>query len=616
MKRDYNLERRKYVIGGAVLVVALLFIVRLFVLQIMSDDYKKHADSNAFLKKVQYPSRGVIYDRTDKLLVYNQPAYDIMVVMKEITSLDTLDLCRTLQITPDFLRKRFRDLKNRKLNPGYSPYTNQVFLSQLSAEECGVFQEKQFKFPGFYIQRRTIRQYNYNAGAHILGDIAEVSKSEMEADEYYAPGDFIGKLGVESFYEKQLRGEKGVEVLLRDAHGRIQGNYMDGAFDKPSVPGKNLTLSLDIELQMLGERLLEGKIGSIVAIEPSTGEVLCLVSSPTYDPRLMVGRNRGKNHLEMARNPWKPLLNRAIMGTYPPGSTFKTTQALTFLQEGIITTGTSYSCVGGFSYRGLHVGCHGHPSPLSLIPAIATSCNGYFCWGLYYMIGARQKYGSVQKAMNTWRDYMVSMGFGYTLGIDLPGEKRGMIPNAGYYDKAYRGSWNGLTIISIAIGQGEVTATPLQIANLGATIANRGYFITPHVVKQIEGEPLALEYKEKRYTMVDKVHYDEVVEGMRNAVLGGTCRAANLPDIEVCGKTGTAQNHGRDHSAFMGFAPMNNPKIAIAVYVENGGWGATYGVPIGKLMIEKYLKGKLSPEDEVLATDIQQRRIDYGIHER
>lgn len=616
MKRDYNLERRKYVIGGAVLAVALLFIVRLFVLQIMSDDYKKHADSNAFLKKIQYPSRGVIYDRTDKLLVYNQPAYDITVVMKEITSLDTLDLCRTLQITPEFLKKRFRDLKNRNLNPGYSPYTNQVFLTQLSAEECGVFQEKQFKFPGFYIQRRTIRQYNYNAGAHILGDIAEVSKSEMEEDEYYAPGDFIGKLGVERFYEKQLRGEKGVEVLLRDAHGRIQGNYMDGAFDKASVPGKNLTLSLDIELQMLGERLLEGKIGSIVAIEPSTGEVLCLVSSPTYDPRLMVGRNRGKNHLEMARNPWKPLLNRAIMGTYPPGSTFKTTQALTFLQEGIITTGTSYSCVGGFSYKGLHVGCHGHPSPLSLIPAIATSCNGYFCWGLYHMIGARQKYGSVQKAMNTWRDYMVSMGFGYTLGIDLPGEKRGMIPNAAYYDKAYRGAWNGLTIISISIGQGEVTATPLQIANLGATIANRGYFITPHVVKQIEGEPLSSEYTERRYTKVDKKHYDEVVEGMRNAVLGGTCRAANLPDVEVCGKTGTAQNHGKDHSAFMGFAPMNNPKIAVAVYVENGGWGATYGVPIGKLMIEKYLKGKLSPEDEALATDIQQRRIEYGIHER
>lgn len=438
----------------------------------------------------------------------------------------------------------------------------------------------------------------------------------MEDDEYYLPGDFIGKLGVERSYEKQLRGEKGVEVLLRDAHGRIQGNYMEGKFDKAPVPGKNLTLSLDIELQMLGERLLEGKIGSIVAIEPSTGEVLCLVSSPTYDPSLMIGRDRGKNHLAMSKDPWKPLLNRAIMGAYPPGSTFKTTQALTFLQEGIINTGTMYPCSGGFSYRGLHVGCHAHPSPLSLIPAIATSCNGYFCWGLYYMIGARQKYGSVQKAMNTWRDYMVSMGFGYQLGIDLPGEKRGMIPNAQYYDKAYRRSWNGLTIISISIGQGEVTATPLQIANLGATIANRGYFVTPHVVKEIEGESIDSIYTTRRYTKVDKGHYEEVVQGMRSAVLGGTCRTANIPELEICGKTGTAQNHGKDHSAFMGFAPMNNPKIAIAVYVENGGWGATYGVPIGKLMIEKYLTGKLTAEDEALATDIQNRRIDYGLQER
>ncbi len=616
MERDYRLARRRYVIGGAVLVVVALFIVRLFMLQIMSDDYKKNADSNAFLQKIQYPSRGVIYDRTGKLLVYNQPAYDITVVMKEITQLDTLDLCNTLKITPEFVRKRFSDLKDRRLNPGYSPYTNQVFLTQLSGEDCGIFQEKMFKFPGFYIQRRTIRQYKYNAGAHILGDIAEVSKSDMESDTYYQPGDFIGKQGVERFYEKQLRGEKGIEVLLRDAHGRIQGNYMDGKFDKASVPGKNLTLSLDIELQMLGERLLEGKIGSIVAIEPSTGEVLCLVSSPTYDPRLMIGRNRGKNHLAMSRNPWKPLLNRAIMGTYPPGSTFKTTQGLTFLQEGIINAGTTFPCSHGFSYRGLHVGCHAHPSPLPLLLSIATSCNSYFCWGLYYMIGSRQKYGSVQNAMNTWRDYMVSMGFGYKLGIDLPGEKRGMIPNAQFYDKAYRGSWNGLTVISIAIGQGEVTATPLQIANLGATIANRGYFVTPHVVKEIEGEPMDSVFSEKRYTKVDKSHYDEVAQGMRMAVLGGTCRTANMPDIEICGKTGTAQNHGKDHSAFMGFAPLNNPKIAVAVYVENGGWGATYGVPIGKLIIEKYIKGKLSPDSEVLATDIQTRRIDYGIHER
>lgn len=616
MERNYDLEKRKYVIGGAVIVVVLVFLVRLLALQIMSDDYKKNADSNALLKKIQYPSRGNIYDRNDNLLVFNQAAYDITVVMKEIAELDSLDLCETLGITPEFLRERFKEIKDRRRNPGYSPYTNQVFLTQLSAKECGVFQEKLFKFPGFYIQRRTIRQYGYSAGAHILGDIGEVSRKEMEEDDYYISGDFIGKLGVERFYEKQLRGEKGVEILLRDVRGRIQGNYMEGKFDKSPVAGKNLTLGLDINLQMLGERLLEGKIGSIVAIEPSTGEVLCMVSSPTYDPHLMIGRNRGKNHLKMVSDPWKPLLNRAIMGTYPPGSTFKTTQALTFLQEGIIVPGTPFPCSGGFNFRGLHVGCHGHPSPLTLIPAIATSCNGYFCWGLYYMIGARQKYGTVQRAMNTWRDYMVSMGFGYTLGIDLPGEKRGMIPNAQYYDKAYRGSWNGLTIISIAIGQGEVTATPLQIANLGATIANRGYYITPHVVKAVEGEKLDEAYTKRHYTKVEASHYEEVIEGMRAAVLGGTCRLANLPDIEVCGKTGTAQNKGRDHSAFMGFAPMNDPKIAIAVYVENGGWGATYGVPIGRLMIEQYLKGGLSPEDEVLAADIQNRRIDYGILER
>ena len=622
MDRNYKLAKRRHVIGGVVLTVVVLFIIRLFALQILNDDYRKNADSNAFLKKIQYPSRGVIYDRTGKLLVYNQPAYDITVVMKEITSLDTADLCSTLRITPDFVRRKFRDMKNRRLNPGYSPYTNQVFLTQLSAEDCGIFQEKLFKFPGFYIQRRTIRQYNYNAGAHILGDIAEVSKSDMEKDEYYIPGDFIGKLGVERSYEKQLRGEKGIEILLRDARGRIQGNYMDGKFDKAPVAGKNLRLSLDIELQELGERLLEGKIGSIVAIEPSTGEVLCLVSSPTYDPRKMVGRNRGKNHLILARDPWKPLLNRAIMGTYPPGSTFKTTQGLIFLQEGIIQEETSFPCSHGFSYRGLKVGCHGHASPLPLIPAIATSCNAYFCWGLYRMIGDR-KYGSPQNALTVWKDYMVSQGFGYKLGVDLPGELRGFIPNAQYYDRAYRGSWNGLTIISIAIGQGEVLATPLQIANLGATIANRGHFITPHVVKEVEDNSLDSLYTEVRTTGISRDYYEDIVEGMRAAVTGstgsGTCRLVGtlLPGVEACGKTGTAQNpHGKDHSVFMGFAPKDDPKIAIVVYVENGGWGATYGVPIGALMMDQYLHGKLSPQNEALAEDFSNRVIFYGNEER
>ena len=616
MKRDFNLEKRKYILGGSVVLVVLIYLIRLFSLQIMSEDYKKNADSNAFLNKVQYPSRGVMYDRNDKLLVYNQPAYDVTLVMNEIENLDTLDLCKTLNITVDYFKRRISEMKDRRSNPGYSRYTPQVFMTQLSAEECGVFQEKLFKFPGFYIQRRIIRQYTYNAAAHVLGDIAEVSKKDIAEDDYYVRGDFIGKQGVERSYEKVLRGEKGVEVLLRDARGRIQGRYMNGELDRTPVAGKNLKLGIDIELQLLAERLLEGKIGSVVAIEPSTGEILCMASAPTFDPRLMVGRQRGKNHLDLARDSWKPLLNRSIMGQFPPGSTFKTTQGLTFLEEGIITPETAYSCYGGFVHSGLRVGCHAHPAPLPLVPAIATSCNGYFCWGLYHMIGARKKYGSVQNAMSTWRDYMVSMGFGYPLGVDLPGEKRGMIPNDKYYDKNYRGSWNGLTIISIAIGQGEVTATPLQIANLGATIANRGYFITPHVVKEIEDGEMEPQFSKKRFTKVRKEHYETVVQGMRAAVTGGTCRAANIPGLDVCGKTGTAQNRGKDHSAFMGFAPMDNPQIAVAVYVENGGWGATYGVPIGALIMEKYLKGSLSPESEVKARDIQLRRIDYGIHER
>jgi len=614
--RNYNLEKRKFVIGGVVVSVVLVYLMRLFVLQILSDDYRKYADSNAFLNKVLFPARGAIYDRNGELLVYNQPAYDVMVVMKEVEDLDTLDFCRTLHISEDYFLRRMADIKNRNLNPGYSRYTEQMFISQLSAEEFAVFQEKLFKFKGFYVQRRTIRQYTYGVGAHVLGDVAEVSKKDIEADDYYRMGDYIGIQGVERSYERQLRGEKGVEVLLRDAHGRIQGRYMEGRYDKTPVPGKNLTLGIDVKLQQLGERLLEGKIGSIVAIEPATGEVLCMVSSPSYDPHLMIGRQRGKNHLELSRDSWKPLLNRAVSGTYPPGSTFKTSQALTFLQEGIITPETLYPCYHGFVFGGLRVGCHGHGSPLPLVPAIATSCNGYFCWGLYHMLGARKKYGSVQKAMTVWKNHMVSMGFGYQLGVDIPGERRGMIPNAAYYDKNYRGSWNGLTVISIAIGQGEVTLTPLQIANLGATIANRGYFITPHVVREVEGEELDSLYRLPRKTDVDRRYYEVVVEGMRQAVLGGTCRGANIPGIEVCGKTGTAENRGHDHSVFMGFAPKEQPKIAIAVYVENGGFGAVYGVPIGALMIEQYLNGELSPESEARAAEFQARRIMYGSEER
>ena len=407
MAKDYVLEKRKYVIGLVAIVIVLIYVCRLFNLQIMTDDYKKNADSNAFLNRVQFPSRGAIYDRNGELLVFNQPAYDVIYVPREVEPFDTLDFCRTLNITREQFDKRLEDVQNRRLNPGYSRYTQQTFLSQLSAEECGVFQEKLYKFPGFSIQRRTIRQYTYNAAAHALGDIGEVSRREMEKDDYYNRGDYIGKQGIEKSYEKYLRGEKGVEVLLRDAHGRIQGRYMNGQMDRPSVPGKNLTLGLDIELQLLGERLMQNKIGSIVAIEPSTGEILCMVSSPTYDPHLMIGRQRGKNHSMLQADKQKPLLNRAIMGTYPPGSTFKTAQALTFLQEGIVQEETpSFPCSHGFIHRGLRVGCHGHASPLPLVPAIATSCNAYFCWGLYRMFGDK-KYGSPQKAITVWKDHMV-----------------------------------------------------------------------------------------------------------------------------------------------------------------------------------------------------------------
>lgn len=617
MDKEYGLEYRRYVIAGVAIFIVTVYIIRLFTLQIMSDDYKKNADSNAFLKKVEFPARGVISDRNGKLLVYNQNAYDIMVVINEEKGrLDTTEFCNSLGITKEFFIKRMEEIKDRNKNPGYSRFTQQLFMSQLSEKEFSVFQEKIYRFPGFYVQRRSVRQYTMPYAAHVLGDVAEVSAADIEEDSYYLPGDYIGKMGVEKSYEKQLRGEKGVQIMLRDAHGRIQGSYMNGKFDRKPVPGKDLTLSLDIKLQALGERLLEGKIGSIVAIEPSTGEVLCMVSSPTYDPRTVTGRKRGKMHAMLSRNPWKPLLNRSIMGMYPPGSTFKTTQGLTFLTEGIIGPGTSFPCHHGFYCRGLHVGCHGHASPISLVPAIGTSCNGYFCWGLYYMLGNRKKYKNVQEGMNTWRDYMVSMGFGYKLGIDLSGEKRGLIPNAQYYDKAYRGSWNALTVISIAIGQGEVLLTPLQIANLGATIANRGYFYTPHVVKKVKGEQLEAKFREKHYTKASRRAYEYIVAGMRRAVTGGTCRAADRADYEVCGKTGTAQNHGQDHSIFMGFAPMNNPKIAIAVYVENGGFGADYGVPIGALMMEQYIKGKLSPESEKRATDFQRRRISYGAANR
>ena len=599
----YELENRKYVLIVSVLLVLLIFIIRLFSLQILNNDYKAWADSNAFLKRTIYPARGIIYDRNGKLLVYNQPTYDVMIIMREVQEFDTLDFCNIVGITKDQFLNRIKDVKNKRLNPGYSSYVPQVFISQLLAQECGVLQEKLYKFPGFYIQNRTIREYNYPNGALLLGDLGEVSVSDLKADDYYVRGDYSGRSGIEKSYEKELRGIKGMEILLRDAHGRIKGKYEEGKHDLPPISGKNLTLSIDMDLQAYGEKLMQNKLGGIVMIEPSTGEVLCMVSSPTFDPNLLVGRLRGKHHSELEKDPLKPLFNRPLMAQYPPGSTFKPTQGLIFLQEGVITPETRFTCAHGYTFRGGKPACHGHPSPINLTGAISTSCNSFFPWGLHYMLDDRKYYKSVQEAFDVWKDYMVSMGYGYKLGIDLPGEKRGYIPNSKVYDKIYRGRWNSSTIISIAIGQGEILATPLQICNLAATVANQGYFITPHVVKDIQGSSLDSIYTEKRYTGVDTKYYSYIAQGMRGAVAGSdygaTCRGANLPDIEVCGKTGTAENpHGKDHSIFMGYAPYKEPKVAIAVFVENAGFGATYAVPIGRLMIEKYLRGNILPESE------------------
>ena len=612
MSGKFNFSNRKYVVGAVAVIVTVVYIVRLFSLQILSEEYKKNADSNAFRKEIQYPSRGLILDRKGNLMVFNEPSYNIMVVMQEQLGVDTADFCRTIGITEEEYVQKMKEIKARR---NYSRYTPQLFIGQIPAEEFSVFREKLFRFKGFSIEKRSTRRYASALAAHILGDVGEVSEHDIEEDSYYQSGDYIGKLGVERSYEKQLRGEKGVRIMLRDVRGRTQGHYKDGKYDKDAKPGKNLTLSIDMELQALAERLLQGKLGAIVAIEPSTGEILCMASGPTYDPNSLIGRDRGKYHKILKNDKKSPMLNRAVMGTYPPGSTFKITQALIGLQEGIITPGTTFPCSRGFNYKGLHVGCHGHSSPIALVPAIATSCNSYFCWNLYRMFGATEKYGSVQGGMTRWKDHLVRMGYGYKLGVDLPGEARGMIPNAEFYDKHIGHNWNGLTVVSISIGQGEVTATPLQIANLAATVANRGHYFIPHIVRAVQDGQIDTIYRRPHYTMVDQKWYQYAIDGMRAAVTNGTCRGANLPGLDVCGKTGTAQNRGHDHSAFMGFAPMNNPRIAVAVYIENGGFGATFGVPIGALIMEKYLNGELSPASEAKAASMQARTISYPYYE-
>src|SRR5690554_810130 len=511
--------------------------MQLFNLQILSPQYRDYADSNAFLRRTLYPARGAIYDRNGELLVYNRPTYDVMMVVREMNRFDTLDFCKTLGIEVERFNALDLEMRDRRRNPGYSSYTPQLFMSQLDVEEYGLLQEKLYKFPGIYIQSRTERQYNHPNMGLILGYIAEVDKKKIADDPYYVRGDYVGKSGIELSHEKDLRGEKGVEVLLRDAHGRIQGKYEDGAHDKMPVSGQDLTLSIDIELQAYGEYLMQNKIGSIIIIEPKTGEILTMVAAPSYDPALLTGREFGENYLKLARDPYKPLINRAVAGLYPPGSTYKPAQGVIFLQEGIITPDTRYGCAGGYPPLGGRPRCHGHPSPLSLDPALATSCNSYFCYGLTAMLTNRTFYKDINDAFDHWKDRMILMGFGNKLGVDLPSEKRGFIPNSKFYSNVHKTeNWRAANIISIAIGQGEILTTPLQIANFAALVANRGHYYVPHVVKEMKNQPLDETFTTRHETGIDRESFEVIVSGMAHAVTGGTCRGIYMgPEVEVCG---------------------------------------------------------------------------------
>jgi len=595
---------KKYIIAGIVLIAFIIIVIKLFIIQIVEQSYKLSASNNVLRYIPQYPARGLIYDRKGNLIVCNQATYDLMVVKNEVKAFDTTEFASILGLSKDQVKEGFNQIRRTK---GYSPFKPSVFLKQIPAKTYAILQEKLYKFPGFEVHPRTLRTYNKKIAGHLFGYIGEVDDDMISKNPYYQLGDYIGINGLEKSYEKVLRGKKGVNIYMVDVHNRIKGSYEEGKFDTTAVVGKDIVCTIDADLQEYGEKLMRNKIGSIVAIEPSTGEVLALVSSPSYDPELLVGRDRAYNYKILQSDTLKPIFNRALMAPYPPGSTFKIVNGLIGLQDGIVYPTTHYGCAGGYPY-GRGVGCHIHPSPLSFIQAIQMSCNTYFCY-VFRSIIDKTAFGSIENSLTDWKKNVESFGFGNRLGIDLPNESRGIVPSASFYDRYFhKGGWNSLTIISLSIGQGELGTTPLQIANLAATIANRGSFYTPHVVKEIKGESgIDPKFSEKHFTAIDSTWFNYVVEGMEMAVNvpGGTGTIAALPKIKVCGKTGTAQNpHGADHSVFIAFAPKEKPKIAIAVYVENAGFGGTWAAPIASLMIEKYLTDSIArPELEKMIFD-------------
>ena len=582
---------RKYIIMAFVVIASLILLVRLFVIQVVKDTYRLSADNNVLRYVTQYPARGLIYDRNRELMVTNQAAYDLMVVPAQVADIDTAEFCNLLEISVS----SFRDRMNAAIN--YSRRAPSVFLKQISAESYARFQEKLFSYPGFYVQPRTLRKYTKPIAGHILGYVSEVDESVVRKDPYYKAGDYIGKLGIEEAYEKYLRGRRGVTIYLVDVYSRIKGSYADGRLDTVAVQGEDIISTVDMDLQEYGELLMKNNSGSIVALEPKTGEVLALVSSPNYDPGLLVGRIRSENYSRLSADTSLPLFNRAIQAKYPPGSTFKPINGLIGLQENVIEPSTLFGCNHGYMF----VGCHSHSSPLDLIHGISNSCNAYFCQ-VFRRILENPEYPTVEAAYVKWKEYLDQFGFGQRLGIEFTNELTGLVPSPEYFDRYHgKNGWKALTIISMAIGQGEIETTPLQMANMTAAIANRGYYYTPHIVKSIgtnrnpDGK-----YITKHTISIDSSNFEFIVQGMEEAVNGGdgaTARIAALNDIIVCGKTGTAQNpHGnrKDHSVFIAFAPKDDPKIAIAVYVENAGFGATYAAPVASLMMEKYLTGEVT----------------------
>lgn len=578
-------SERKYIVGVIILVVALIFVVRLFYLQVIDSSYKLSAENNSKRIDFEYPARGLIYDRNNKLLVYNQPAYDLMIAPYELKPFDSLELCKILKINLSRLREGIRNSYQKRRDP---------FIKQLSPETYAVLQEKLFRFPGFYVKARTLRKYEHEIAAHLLGYVGEVDEDIIESDPYYTLGDYIGISGIEKSYEKYLRGEKGQKVYLVDVRSRIMGAYQGGRFDRDAIVGQDIVCTIDADLQEYGEKLMKNYKGSVVAIEPSTGEILVLISSPSYNPSLLVGRQRTSNYILLQNDSLEPLFNRPLMANYPPGSTFKTINGLIALQEKVITVDTKYYCDLGYYYGRKRVACHNHYSPLNFPQAIQNSCNAYFC-NVFRKIIDDPKFKSVTDAYNNWRKHVISFGFGNRLNSDFTNELSGFIAPSSYYDKYYgKNGWKSLTILSLAIGQGELLITPLQMANMSAIIANHGYYYIPHVVKQIqEQKSIDPRFTEPIYTTIDSATFDPVIEGMDLAVNGGagsTAYWARLKDITICGKTGTAENpHDEDHSIFVAFAPRDTPKIAIAVFVENAGFGSSYAAPIASLLIEKYL---------------------------